>query len=192
MTLLVSDFFSTRKMHIEKKMSIRYQIFRQCTALGMLLCSFCHSYDSVIKIFVAFFFLDPQSRFVIDSTTAEVSVNAKLIEGQSTVVLKVTYISLFTRIGSHVRAYAKRKQPDISNVIDNHSNSLCTHFFLYCIALLYIRAICSDYGQLYLEGIVIGKLTSNTTVRLLPGHSARQPDPTGRGTAPPGRHRSGR
>ena len=88
-------------MYIEKKMSILYQIFRQCTALGMLPCSF-YSYDSVIKIFVAFFFPDPQSRFVIDSTTAEVSVNAKLIEGQSTVVLKVTYISLFTRICSHV------------------------------------------------------------------------------------------
>lgn len=90
MTLLVSDFFSTRKMHIEKKMSIRYQIFRQCTALGMLLCSFCHSYD-----FRGILIPDPQSRFVIDSTTAEVSVNAKLIEGQSTVVLKVTYFIIY-------------------------------------------------------------------------------------------------
>ena len=64
--------------------------------------------------------------------------------------------------------------------------------FVYCIALLYIRAICYDYGQLCLGGIVIGKLTSNTTLRLLPGHTAGQPDPAGRGTAPPGRHRSGR
>ena len=100
----------------------------------MLPSSFYHSYDSVIKIFVAFFFPDPQSRFVIDSTTAEVSVNAKLIEGQSTVVLKVR---LFTKIGSHVLMQNGNSQgfpmaETIAPVM------LVVDVFVYCIALLYI------------------------------------------------------
>ena len=116
-------------------MSILYQIFRQCTDLGMLPCSF-YSYDSVIKIFVAFFFPDPQSRFVIDSTTAEVSVNAKLIEGQSTVVLKVTYISLFTRI-AHT-CLCKNKTARHFHVTDIcPSNSFCINF-LFIVLPYYI------------------------------------------------------
>ena len=41
---------------------------------------------------------------------------------------------------------------------------------------MYVRAICSDYKQLYLEGIVIGKLTSNTTVQLYVYFQATQRD----------------
>ena len=101
MTLLVSDFFFNQeyvylKENVNSLSNLSAMHGSGNASVFLLFLWLCY------KDFRGILIPDPQSRFVIDSTTAEVSVNAKLIEGQSTVVLKVTYISLFTKIGSHV------------------------------------------------------------------------------------------
>lgn len=55
-------------------------------ALYCLIAAFC---SSVILCIFSSLWTDPKNRFVIDPTTAEVSVNDKLSEGQPTLVLKV-------------------------------------------------------------------------------------------------------
>lgn len=55
-------------------------------ALFCLIAAFC---SSVILCIFSSLWTDPKNRFVIDPTTAEVSVNDKLSEGQPTLVLKV-------------------------------------------------------------------------------------------------------
>ena len=96
MILLVSDFFFNQEYVYLKENVNSLSNLSAMHLLFLLFLWLCY------KDFRGILIPDPQGRFVIDSTTAEVSVNAKLIEGQSTVVLKVTYISLFTRICSHV------------------------------------------------------------------------------------------
>lgn len=84
-------------------------------ALYCLIAAFC---SSVILCIFSSLWTDPKNRFVIDPTTAEVSVNDKLSEGQPTLVLKVLRHKspTLSTISGNIYIFLSRYQKKIINI----------------------------------------------------------------------------